>query len=150
MIETMYASNGAGLAAIQVGRFERVFIIEGHTAGGPEDAPPLVFINPTMEELSKETETADEGCLSFPGTYVPIKRASRVRLSALDMNGTRRTVEAEGLYARALQHELDHLNGRLLVDHVGPVKRELIKRKMKRLEKEEALEKEQERGTTRD
>src|SRR5436190_1931250 len=79
MTETMYASNGAGLAAIQVGDPRRVFIVEGAVAGGDHNDPPIVFINPELEWLSDETETGEEGCLSFPGIYVPVKRSLRAR-----------------------------------------------------------------------
>jgi peptide deformylase len=140
MIDTMYSHNGAGLAAIQVARFERIIVIDGHVAGGSEQDPPVVLINPTIEWLSEETETADEGCLSFPGIFVPIKRSLKARVSAYDRDGKPFTVEGEGLYARALQHEHDHLSGRLIVDFVGAVKREIIKRKMKRVAREEAEE----------
>ncbi len=140
MIDTMYAHNGAGLAAIQIGRLERIFVIDGHVATGNEKDPPVAFINPQIEWLSDETETGDEGCLSFPGIYVPVKRSLRARVSADDLEGRRFTVEAEGLYARALQHEYDHLDGKLIVDFVGAVKREIIKRKMRRVIAEEEAE----------
>jgi peptide deformylase len=140
MTDTMYAQNGAGLAAVQINRPERVFLIDGHIAGGSEQDPPLVFINPVIEWLGEETETRDEGCLSFPGVFVPIKRATKARLSAHNLRGERFTVDAADLYARALQHEYDHLSGRLLVDFVGAVKREIIKRKMKRAAREELEE----------
>jgi peptide deformylase len=132
MAETMVAANGAGLAAIQVGAPVRLFIVEGHVAGGSEESPPLVFINPELVEISEEAQTGDEGCLSFPGIYVPVKRGMRARVRARDLDGNTFEVEGEGLYARALQHETDHLNGRLLVDQVGPVKREIIKRKLRK------------------
>jgi len=140
MVETMYSHNGAGLAAVQVGRPERILIIDGHVAGGAEDSPPVVLINPTIEELSEESETGDEGCLSFPGIFVPIKRALKAKVSAYGLDGKRFVAAGEGLYARALQHETDHLTGRLIVDFVGAVKREIIKRKMKRVAREEAEE----------
>jgi peptide deformylase len=143
MIDTMYSHNGAGLAAVQVGRPEQIIIIDGHVAGGAEDAPPIVLINPTIERLSEETETADEGCLSFPGIFVPVKRALRATVSAYGLDGKRFEAQGEGLYARALQHETDHLTGRLIVDFVGAVKREIIKRKMKRVAREEAEEAEE-------
>jgi peptide deformylase len=138
MTDTMYASNGAGFAAIQMGRRERVLIIDGHIAGGTEHDPPVIFINPTIEWLGEDTEVRDEGCLSFPGIFVPIKRALQARVSAFNLQGERFTVEAGEMYARALQHEHDHLTGRLIVDFVGAVKREIIKRKMRRAAKEEA------------
>jgi len=146
MVETMMDSNGAGLAAIQVGEPVRLFIVDGHVAGGTEDAPPKVFLNPEIVETSDEAQTGDEGCLSFPDIFVPVKRGLRAKVRAQDLEGNVFEAEGEGLYARALQHETDHLNGRLLIDQVGPVKRELIKRKLRkdaqaeREEQEEAAE----------
>jgi peptide deformylase len=137
MTDTMYAANGAGLAAIQIGAKERIYIVDAAVAGGREEDPPMVFINPEILQLSEETETTDEGCLSFPGIYVPIKRSLRAKVRAMNLDGKIVELEGEGLYARAMQHEGDHLNGRLLVDFVGPLKREMIKRKMKRVIEEE-------------
>ena len=140
MVETMYSKNGAGLAAIQVGSDLRIFIVEASVAGGDENDHPVVFINPTIEWLSDETEANDEGCLSFPGIFVPIKRSLRARVRATGLDGQEFVVEGEGLYARAMQHEIDHLNNRLLIDFVGPVKRQMIKRKMERMTDEEAAD----------
>jgi peptide deformylase len=132
MTDTMYAANGAGLAAIQVGAPLRMFIIEPEVGGRDPTDATLVFCNPELVEISDEAQTGDEGCLSFPGVFVPVKRGMRVKVRAQDIDG--RTFEMEGsdLFARALQHESDHLIGRLLIDMVGPVKREIIKRKMKK------------------
>jgi peptide deformylase len=140
MVETMYAKNGAGLAAIQVGSDRRIFIVEASVAGGDENDHPIVFINPVIEWLSDETENADEGCLSFPGVYVPIKRSLRARVRATGLDGKEFVAEGEGLYARAMQHENDHLINKLLIDYVGPLKRQMIKRKMERMTEEEAAE----------
>jgi peptide deformylase len=143
MAETMSAANGAGLAAIQVGAPVRLFIVDGQVAGGAEDSPPKVFIDPEIVEISDESQTGDEGCLSFPDIFVAVKRGMRARVRARDIEGNVFEAEGEGLYARALQHETDHLNGRLLIDQVGPVKRELIKRKLRKdaeAEREEAAE----------
>jgi peptide deformylase len=140
MSETMYAASGAGLAAIQVGVPQRLFIVDGPVAGGADDSPPVVFINPEVVWLSEECQTGDEGCLSFPGIYVPVKRGMRARVRALDITG--KAFEAEGgeLFARAMQHENDHLIGRLLIDQCGPVKREIIKRKLRKEKEAEAAE----------
>jgi len=139
MAETMVAANGAGLAAIQVGAPLRLFIVDSGVSGGPEEAPPRVFINPEIVEISQESQTGDEGCLSFPGIYVPVKRGMRAKVRAMDLDGNTFELEGEALLARALQHETDHLNGRLLIDQVGPVKREIIKRKLRKdLEAERA------------
>ena len=132
MTETMVDANGAGLAAIQVGVPIRLYIVDGHVAGGAEDAPPKVFINPEIVEISEESQTGDEGCLSFPGIYVPVKRGMRARVRALDVDGKPFEMNGEALFARALQHENDHLIGRLLIDQCGPVKREIIKRKLRK------------------
>ena len=140
MVETMYSKNGAGLAAIQVGSTKRIFIVEASVTGGDENDHPIVFINPTIEWLSDETETSDEGCLSFPGIYVPIKRSLRARVRATGLDGNEFVAEGEGLYARAMQHEHDHLINKLLIDYVGPIKRQIIKRKMEKMTDEEADE----------
>jgi peptide deformylase len=132
MTDTMYALNGAGIAAIQVGRLERIFIIDGRVAGGDDDSPPVVLINPEIVDTGKGLAIAEEGCLSFPGVFVEVKRPRMARVRALDIEGTTFEIEGEGLLGRALQHEHDHLTGRLLVDMVGMVKKEMIKRKMKR------------------
>ena len=140
MVETMYSKNGAGLAAIQVGTPDRIFIVEASVAGGDENDHPIVFINPKIEWLSDETEVSEEGCLSFPGIYVPIKRSLRARVRATGLDGKEFVAEGEGLYARAMQHENDHLENKLLIDYVGPVKRQMIKRKMERMSDEEAAD----------
>jgi peptide deformylase len=140
MTETMYSKNGAGLAAIQVGEPVQLFIVEASVAGGDPNDLPVVFINPVLELDESEAETKDEGCLSFPGIFVPVKRALRARIRAQDLTGAERVVDAEGFYARALQHEQDHLDNRLLIDLVGPVKRQMIKRKMDKMTDEEAEE----------
>lgn len=145
MGETMYAANGAGLAAIQVGVPLRLFIIDGPVAGGAEDAPPRVFINPEIVEISDEAQTGDEGCLSFPGIYIPVKRGMRARIRARDVDGALFEIDGEALFARAMQHENDHLIGRLLIDQCGPVKREIIKRKLRK-EKEAEAEAEADAG----
>jgi peptide deformylase len=132
MIETMYAANGAGIAAIQVGSQKRIFVVEASVAGFGENDPPVVFINPSIEWLSDDTETTDEGCLSFPGIYVPVKRSLRARVRAVGLDGKEFVAEGEGLYARAMQHEHDHLINKLLIDYVGPIKRKLIQRKLER------------------
>jgi peptide deformylase len=140
MSETMFAANGAGLAAIQVGAPLRLFIVDGEVAGGAEGSPPRVFINPELVEISAEAQTGDEGCLSFPGIYVPVKRGMKARIKAVDVEGQPFELEGAELLARALQHENDHLNGRLLIDQVGPVKREIIKRKLRKDAEAEAAE----------
>jgi peptide deformylase len=132
MKDTMYLAEGAGLAAIQIGEPLRLFIIDPEVAGRTADDPPLVVANPELLWISEEEQTGDEGCLSFPGIFVPVKRGQKARVRAQDADGKTFEMEGEGLFARALQHENDHLSGRLLIDMVGPVKRQIIKRKMRK------------------
>ena len=132
MSETMYSLDGAGLAAIQVGVAKRLFIVEAVVAGREPTDPPMVFIDPEITWLSDELEDSEEGCLSFPGIYVPIERSLRCRAKARDLEGKEFEVEGEGLFARAIQHETDHLNGKLLADYVGRIKRRMIERRLRR------------------
>ena len=132
LVDTMYAYNGVGIAAIQIGEPYKMFLVEASVAGGAENEDPVAFINPEILWLDDEGETTDEGCLSFPGIYVPIERAYRCRVKAMNLQGEWFEAEGEGLFARAIQHENDHLTGKLLVDFVGPLKKQMIKRKLKR------------------
>ncbi|MDC0717715.1 peptide deformylase [Nannocystis bainbridge] len=133
LIDTMYSLNAAGIAAIQVGRLERVFVLDGKVpAGGDDNSPPLVFINPELVETGKGLAVAEEGCLSFPGVYVDVKRPRWAKVRARDLDGKTVEVDGDGLLGRALQHEHDHLTGKLMIDLVGTIKKEVIKRKMKR------------------
>lgn len=140
MMETMCDVNGAGLAAIQVGASERIFIIESVAAGLDKTDPPKVFINPVLEVLSPDTDVKEEGCLSFPGIFIPVKRSLKARVSALDLDGNKFTLDVEDFYARAIQHEYDHLINKLLYDHAGPIKKQMIKRKLDRMTDEEAYQ----------
>jgi peptide deformylase len=140
MTDTMYAANGAGLAAIQVGDTRRLFIVEASIAGGAEGDAPKVFIDPEITMLSPETEATEEGCLSFPGIYLDVKRSLRATIRATGLDGKLFEVTAEGLFARALQHENDHLTGKLLVDFAGPLKKKMIKRRMEKVIREELEE----------
>ena len=140
MMETMCDVNGAGLAAIQVGSLHRIFIIEALAAGGEHTDPPKVFINPVLENLSPETDVRDEGCLSFPGVFISVKRSLRLKISALDIDGKPFSIDAENFFARALQHEHDHLVNKLLYDHAGPIKRQMIKRKLDKMTDDEAMD----------
>lgn len=132
LTDTMYALNGAGIAAIQVGRFERIFLLDGKVGGGDDDSPPVVFINPEVVETGGGTEIGEEGCLSFPGVFVDVKRPRFAKVRATNLDGETFELGGDGLLGRALQHEFDHLTGQLLIDMVGMVKKEMIKRKMKR------------------
>lgn len=127
MAETMYDAPGVGLAATQIGVALRVFVID--IAGEDEPSDLKVFINPEILE-SSGTQTWEEGCLSFPGVSEEIKRAAKVRVKALDVAGKPFELEATGLMAVAIQHEHDHLNGELMIDHLGALKKRLLGRKL--------------------
>ncbi|OAG27804.1 peptide deformylase [Thermodesulfatator autotrophicus] len=125
MAETMYEAKGLGLAANQVGELKRLFIIDlKQREGSPE---LLVFINPEIVEAEGET-IEEEGCLSIPGYSAKVKRKTKVLVKALDRDGNPFEMELEGLGAKAVQHELDHLNGRLYIDYLSPLKKNLFKR----------------------
>ncbi|MBI4698903.1 MAG: peptide deformylase [Nitrospirae bacterium] len=126
MIETMYAAPGVGLAANQVGVSKQVLVID--VSSREEQYPLIVIANPTI--TSKEGEIAnEEGCLSVPGYTTVLKRAEKVRVAGLDRAGKSIEIEGEGLLSRALQHEIDHLNGILLIDRIGRLKKELFKKR---------------------
>ncbi len=135
MAETMYAAPGVGLAATQVGEVLQLFIID--IADNDEPSDLRVFINPEILETTGEV-TWPEGCLSFPGVTEDIDRAERVRVRALDKDGKSFELEAEGLLAVAIQHEYDHLQGQLMIDHMGPLKKRLTHRKMVKRAQEQA------------
>jgi len=124
MAETMCAARGVGLAANQIGRSFRIITVE---AGSEKESKPLVILNPIIVTLDGE-DAAEEGCLSIPGFYETIKRAKEVMAKGVDIDGKELTIECSGLLARAFQHELDHLNGILFVDHLSTVKKQLFKR----------------------
>jgi peptide deformylase len=130
MLETMYAAPGVGLAAVQVGRLIRLVVLD--TAGEGETAQPLVLINPEIVALGKELRQHEEGCLSIPEVRIDIARPASLRLTYLDREGTRRELAAEGLPATAIQHEIDHLNGKLIIDYLSRLKRDMIVRKFKK------------------
>jgi peptide deformylase len=127
MAETMYAAPGVGLAATQLGECWQIFVVDCAPEGEPSDL--RVFVNP--EILSKEgAATSDEGCLSFPAAREEVERAQKVRVRAQDPVGKWFELEAEGLLAVAIQHEYDHLQGILMIDRLGPLKKRLLHRKM--------------------
>jgi peptide deformylase len=123
----MYASGGCGLAATQVGEIVRIFVID--CAGEDEPSDLKVFINPEILETDGQ-QVWNEGCLSFPGVSEEIKRAETVRARAVDRNGQPFEIEADGLLAVAIQHELDHLNGVLMIDKLNAIKRRMMGRKL--------------------
>ncbi len=130
LCDSMYAENGLGIAAIQIGDPTKMFLVEPRLAGRGENDPPLACINPEILWTSDEKQDSEEGCLSFPDVFVNVERPLKARIRAMDIDGTMFELEGEGLLARCLLHEYDHLTGKLLVDFVGPLKRQMIKRKL--------------------
>ncbi|HET9959006.1 MAG TPA: peptide deformylase [Polyangiaceae bacterium] len=135
MAETMYAAQGCGLAAPQIGVDMRIFVVD--CAGEDEPSDFRVFINPEII-ATDGSQTWNEGCLSFPGVNEEIKRAERVTMRALDRAGQTFEIEADGLLAVALQHELDHLNGVLMIDKLNAIKRRMMGRKLARAKQGQA------------
>ena len=133
LFETMYAAKGVGLAANQVGIAQRVAVVDT----GGETPDPLVLVNPTIVQRGEETETAEEGCLSIPEIFGDVERPVAIVVEATDRTGTPFRLEASGYRARAIQHEIDHLDGVLFLDHLSAVKRGLLLSKWKRLRKGE-------------
>ena len=133
MFETMYDASGIGLAATQVDVHERLVVIDI----SEERNQPLVLINPEIVWLSEETRVGDEGCLSVPGIYDGVERALAVRVQALDLDGKLQVHEAEGMLAVCIQHEMDHLMGKVFVEYLSPLKRNRIKTKLIKQKKDE-------------
>lgn len=127
MLETMYDANGIGLAAIQIGVPKRVVVID--LAKKEEEPAPQFFINPEVVWTSEEVSTYEEGCLSIPDYYNEVERPANVRVRYLDRNGKEQEIEAEGILATCLQHEIDHLNGALFIDYISKLKRDRVMKK---------------------
>ena len=134
MFETMYDAKGIGLAATQVNIHQRIIVIDV----SEDRDEPLVFINPEITVLDEEPDSYDEGCLSVPGFYESVERPKRVRVEALDKQGQAFTLEPEGVLAVCIQHELDHLNGKLFVDYISPMKRNRIRKKLEKQHRAQA------------
>lgn len=134
MFETMYAAPGIGLAATQVNVHQRLLVMDL----SEEHNEPMVFINPQITPLTEELSPYEEGCLSVPGFYEKVPRPARVRINALDRDGNAFEVEADELLATCIQHEIDHLDGKLFVDYVSRLKRDRIKKKLEKIHRQQA------------
>jgi peptide deformylase len=134
MLETMYKAPGIGLAAIQVGEPVRMLVID--LAKKDEPKEPHVFINPEILAFGDAPSVYEEGCLSIPDYYADVERPAQVTVRYQDATGAEKQIEADGLMATCLQHEIDHLNGVLFVDHISRLKREMVVRKFRKLAKE--------------
>jgi peptide deformylase len=134
MFETMYAAPGIGLAATQVNVHKRVVVMDL----SEDKSEPRVFINPEFESLTEDMDQYQEGCLSVPGFYENVDRPQKVRIKAQDRDGTPYELIAEGLLAVCIQHECDHLNGKLFVDYLSSLKRDRIKKKLEKQHRQQA------------
>ncbi len=133
MLETMYDASGIGLAATQIDVHERLVVIDT----SEERNQPLVLINPEITWMNEERVKGEEGCLSVPGIYDGVERATKVKVTALDRDGTSRHIDAEGMLAICIQHELDHLMGKVFVEYLSPLKQGRIKTKLIKAQKAE-------------
>ncbi len=138
LLETMYDAPGIGLAAIQTGIPRRLLVID--CSKEDEDKAPMVFINPAIVESSDERSVYEEGCLSIPDYYAEVERPAEVTVDYVDRDGKAQQITAEGLLATCLQHEIDHLNGVLFIDHISKLKRDMVVRKFTKLAKSRNLE----------
>ncbi len=146
LLDTMYSNNGIGLAAVQVGVMKRVIVvdIEWSTAERPDDpnarasgkdGKPIKMVNPQIIGEDSAQSTYKEGCLSFPEQYSDVERPKAIKVRYLDENGEEQIIEADGLLATCIQHEIDHINGVVFVDHISRLKREMILKKLAKLKK---------------
>jgi len=136
MLETMYAAPGVGLAAVQVGVPRRLIVLDATSK--EEEHRPLVLINPEIVELGAEMRVYEEGCLSIPDVRLEIERPATVKVRYLDREGRPQELAADGLLATAIQHEIDHLNGKLIIDFLSRLKRDIIVRRFKKQAKADA------------
>ena len=140
MLATMYDAPGIGLAAPQVGVLSRLIVLDCVKEEG--EAPrPMAMFTPEITAASDETSVYEEGCLSIPEQFADVTRPKLVQVRWIDMDGNEQTEEMDGLWATCVQHEIDHLDGKLFIDYLGPMKRQLITRKALKLKKEKAREK---------
>ena len=135
MLETMYDAPGIGLAAPQIGVLDRLIVMDCVKEGDPE---PVIMFNPEVLASSDDTNVYEEGCLSIPDQYAEVTRPAEVRVGWIDENGNPQEKDFDGLWATCVQHEIDHLNGKLFIDYLGPMKRQTMTRKSAKLKRERA------------
>ena len=132
MLETMYAANGIGLAAIQIGVPKRIIVMD--LSKEENKKLPMYFVNPVIKKKNNEKATYEEGCLSVPNQFAEIDRPSQCEVEYLDYNGNKQNLQAEGLLATCIQHEIDHLEGILFIDYLSKLKKEIIVKKVSKLQ----------------
>ena len=133
LFDTMYASKGIGLAAVQVGILKRILVIDVSTKD--EQKKPISLINPTIKRLSDDTSVYEEGCLSIPETFIEIERPKICEIEYIDLDGNKKELKCDGLMSTCVQHEINHLDGKLIIDHLSKLKKDFIIKKISKLQK---------------
>ncbi len=133
LFETMYHSNGIGLAAVQVGILKRILVVD--VSSKNEKKKPLSFINPVIKSVSNETSIYEEGCLSIPETFIEIERPKICEVEYINLDGKKEVLKCDGLLSTCLQHEINHLDGKLIIDDLSKLKRDLIIKKISKMKK---------------
>ena len=133
LFETMYNSNGIGLAAVQVGILKRILVIDVSTK--EEEKNPLCFINPVIKKISDEKSVYEEGCLSIPDTFIEIERPKICEVEYINLDGKLKNIKCDGLLSTCLQHEINHLDGKLIIDHLSKLKKDMIIKKISKIKK---------------
>ena len=133
LFETMYHSKGIGLAAVQLGILKRILVID--VSNKDEKKKPLSFINPIIKKISTETSIYEEGCLSIPDTFIEIERPKICEIEYVDINGKKNFLKCDGLLSTCLQHEINHLDGKLIIDYLSKLKRDMIIKKISKSKK---------------
>ena len=133
LFDTMYASKGIGLAAVQVGILKRILVIDVSTKD--EQKKPISLINPTIRRLSDDTSVYEEGCLSIPETFIEIERPKICEIEYIDLDGNKKELKCDGLMSTCVQHEINHLDGKLIIDHLSKLKKDFIIKKISKLPK---------------
>ena len=133
LFDTMYNSNGIGLAAVQIGILKRILVIDVSTKD--EKNQPIVLVNPVIKNLSNEKSIYEEGCLSIPETFIEIERPKICEVEYIDRKGSKKILKCDGLLSTCVQHEINHLDGKLIIDHVSKLKRDLIVKRISKIKK---------------
>ena len=133
LFETMYVSNGIGLAAVQIGILKRILVVDVSTKD--EKNQPIVLINPVIKNLSNDTSVYEEGCLSIPETFIEIERPKICEVEYIDEKGSKKNLECDGLLSTCIQHEINHLDGKLIIDHLSKLKKDFIIKKISKIKK---------------
>ena len=133
LFETMYVSNGIGLAAVQIGILKRILVVDVSTKD--EKNQPIVLINPVIKNLSDDTSVYEEGCLSIPETFIEIERPKICEVEYVDEKGSKKILKCDGLLSTCVQHEINHLDGKLIIDHLSKLKKDFIIKKISKIKK---------------